>query len=178
MTPRPMHRQDRQLPQEEAWALLTQGTYGVLSVVGDEGWPYAVPMHYTVMDGQIYLHCAKTGYKLDAIARDDRVCFTVTLREELVQDHATSLYESVVVLGRAALVTDQATGRILGAQMVCPWPIWWMPWAASPRTCGTSTSPGGGRTPPFWSSAPSTSLARPSGTSAPSSSGCEGRPFL
>ena len=109
MTPRPMHRQDRQLPQEEAWALLTQGTYGVLSVVGDEGWPYAVPMHYTVMDGQIYLHCAKTGYKLDAIARDDRVCFTVTLREELVQDHATSLYESVVVLGRAALVTDQAT---------------------------------------------------------------------
>ena len=120
MTPRPMHRQDRQLPQEEAWALLTQGTYGVLSVVGDEGWPYAVPMHYTVMDGQIYLHCAKTGYKLDAIARDDRVCFTVTLREELVQDHATSLYESVVVLGRAALVTDQATGRILGAQMVCP----------------------------------------------------------
>ena len=43
--------------------------------------PYAVPMHYTVMDGQIYLHCAKTGYKLDAIARDDRVCFTVTLRE-------------------------------------------------------------------------------------------------
>lgn len=96
MTPRPMHRQDRQLPQEEAWALLTQGTYGVLSVVGDEGWPYAVPMHYTVMDGQIYLHCAKTGYKLDAIARDDRVCFTVTLREELVQDHATSLYESVV----------------------------------------------------------------------------------
>ena len=72
MTPRPMHRQDRQLPQEEAWALLTQGTYGVLSVVGDEGWPYAVPMHYTVMDGQIYLHCAKTGYKLDAIARDGR----------------------------------------------------------------------------------------------------------
>ncbi|MFQ8985078.1 MAG: pyridoxamine 5'-phosphate oxidase family protein [Evtepia sp.] len=51
MTPRPMHRQDRQLPQEEAWALLTQGTYGVLSVVGDEGWPYAVPMHYTVMEG-------------------------------------------------------------------------------------------------------------------------------
>ena len=73
MTPRPMHRQDRQLPQEEAWALLTQGTYGVLSVVGDEGWPYAVPMHYTVMDGQIYLHCAKTGYKLDAIARDGYV---------------------------------------------------------------------------------------------------------
>lgn len=105
MTPRPMHRQDRQLPQEEAWALLTQGTYGVLSVVGDEGWPYAVPMHYTVMDGQIYLHCAKTGYKLDAIARDDRVCFTVTLREELVQDQAThqaALAHLVDALGRVS----------------------------------------------------------------------------
>ena len=171
MTPRPMHRQDRQLPQEEAWALLTQGTYGVLSVVGDEGWPYAVPMHYTVMDGQIYLHCAKTGYKLDAIARDDRVCFTVTLREELVQDHATSLYESVVVLGRAALVTDQATHQAALAHLVDAL-------GRVSRTCGTSTSPGGGRTPPSWSSAPSTSLARPSGTSAPSSSGCEARPFL
>ena len=41
MTPRPMHRQDRQLPQEEAWALLTQGTYGVLSVVGDENQMHA-----------------------------------------------------------------------------------------------------------------------------------------
>ena len=55
---------------------------------------------------------------LDAIARDDRVCFTVTLREELVQDHATSLYESVVVLGRAALVTDQATHQAALAHLV------------------------------------------------------------
>ena len=43
MTPRPMHRQDRQLPQEEAWALLTQGTYGVLSVVGMRDGPTPSP---------------------------------------------------------------------------------------------------------------------------------------
>ena len=46
------------------------------------------------------------------------MCFTVTLREELVQDHATSLYESVVVLGRAALVTDQATHQAALAHLV------------------------------------------------------------
>lgn len=118
MTPRPMHRKGRQLSLEDAWSLLRQGTYGVLSVVGDEGWPYAVPMHYTVMDGQLYLHCAKTGYKLDAIARDDRVCFTVVAREELVPAHATALYESVVVLGRASLVTDEAVHRAALARLV------------------------------------------------------------
>ena len=109
-------------------------------MVGDEGWPYAIPMHYTVMDGQIYLHCAKTGYKLDAIARDDRVCFTHP-PGELVQDHATSLYESVVVLGRAALVTGQAThsGRP-GPSGGCPGPR--LPRPAGPvhRPAGQNTA--------------------------------------
>ena len=76
-------------------------------------------MHYTVMDGQIYLHCAKTGYKLDAIARDDRVCFTVTLREELVHEpRHLPVRERGRALGRAALVTDQATHQAALAHLV------------------------------------------------------------
>ena len=101
MTERPMRRKDRRLSAADGRAILAKGTHGVLSVVGDGGWPYAVPMNYTVMGTQIYLHCARAGYKLDAIARDDRVCFTVVTQAQVIPAHITTLYESVVVLGRA-----------------------------------------------------------------------------
>ena len=107
MTEQPMRRKDRQLSAADARAILAKGTHGVLSVVGDGGWPYAVPMNYTVMGTQIYLHCARAGYKLDAIARDDRVCFTVVTQAQVIPAHITTLYESVVVLGRAQVVTAE-----------------------------------------------------------------------
>jgi len=107
MTERPMRRKDRQFSAADARAILAKGTHGVLSVVGDGGWPYAVPMNYTVMGTQIYLHCARAGYKLDAIARDDRVCFTVVTQAQVIPAHITTLYESVVVLGRAQVVTAE-----------------------------------------------------------------------
>lgn len=106
MTFRPMRRQDRQLSNQEAWTLLNENDHGILSVIGDEGWPYAVPMNYILSQGALYLHGAREGHKLDAIARDDRVCFTVVAQAQLVPDHITTCYESVVVFGRASLVED------------------------------------------------------------------------
>lgn len=103
---RTMHRQDRSLPQEECLELLKQGTHGILSVVGDEGWPYAVPMNYVELNGCLYLHCAKAGYKTDAITRDERVCFTVVTRADVLPTQITTVYESVIVLGRATIVED------------------------------------------------------------------------
>lgn len=110
---RPMRRKDRQLDEAEALTLLGKGTYGILAVAGDEGWPYAVPMNYVLSNGLLYLHCARAGYKLDAIRRDERVCFTVVLRDELVPAHITTLYESVIVQGTARIVEDE--GEALAA---------------------------------------------------------------
>lgn len=106
MTERPMRRKDRQFSAADARAILAKGTHGVLSVVGDGGWPYAVPMNYTVMGTQIYLHCARAGYKLTPLP-DDRVCFTVVTQAQVIPAHITTLYESVVVLGRAQVVTAE-----------------------------------------------------------------------
>lgn len=104
MTDKPMHRKDRQLSQEEAWKALAQGTHGVLCLAGEDGWPYGVPMNYVLLDGSLYLHCARSGYKLEAIARDQRVCFTVVTKAQVIPEHITTLYESVMVLGRAYVV--------------------------------------------------------------------------
>ena len=116
MTERPMRRKDRQFSAADARAILAKGTHGVLSVVGDGGWPYAVPMNYTVMGTQIYLHCARAGYKLDAIARDDRVCFTVVTQAQVIPAHITTLLRTqpLQITGKASRSYVPVTQRMAG----------------------------------------------------------------
>ena len=65
---RPMRRFKQQISDEECREILISEPRGVLSVIGDEGYPYGVPMDhwYSEADGRIYFHCAKEGHKLDA----------------------------------------------------------------------------------------------------------------
>ncbi len=118
MEHRPMRRKDRQLPLEEAWSILKENDYGILAVTGDEGWPYAVPMNYFVRNEALYLHCAQEGHKLDAIAKDDRVCFTVVAQHDLIPSQITTVYKSAVVFGRASLVDDQTERLSLLASLI------------------------------------------------------------
>ena len=41
---REMRRKKQLLPEEEAIAILKEGTFGVLALSGDGGYPYAVPI--------------------------------------------------------------------------------------------------------------------------------------
>ena len=93
---RPMRRAARKTEQKDAEAFLTHAPYGVLSVTGDGGYPYAVPLNFVYADGCIYFHCAKTGHKIDAIQKDNRVCFCAVSHEE------------VIPFARAHIVKDEA----------------------------------------------------------------------
>ena len=63
-----IRRQDRLLTAEEAYTLLKEGEYGVLSMITPEGTPYGVPVNYVWDgDGAIYIHCASDGRKLNCI---------------------------------------------------------------------------------------------------------------
>ena len=62
---RPMRRSRQLLTPEQAWALLEKGSYGVLAVQGDGGWPYAVPLNYACCGRSIYFHCAKVQFTRD-----------------------------------------------------------------------------------------------------------------
>ena len=76
---RPMRRFKQQLSDPDALEVLKQAKRGVLSVIGDNGWPYGIWLnpHYRKEDGRIYFHGAKEGHKIDALCKDDRVSFTV-----------------------------------------------------------------------------------------------------
>ena len=105
---RPMRRWKQQLSDEECAALLKNTPRGILSVLGDDGYPYGIPMNhwYCEADGKLYFHGAKEGHKIDAISKCDKVSYCVH-DEGYREDGQWPLHiKSVVVFGRIQPVTD------------------------------------------------------------------------
>lgn len=102
-----MRRIKQQLTQEECEKILERGRTGVLAVLGDDGYPYTVPINYYYTDGKIYLHCAKSGHKLDAIRSNPKVSFCVVERDDILQEKFTTLFKSAVAFGKAEILADK-----------------------------------------------------------------------
>ena len=62
---REMRRKHQQLAEEESIAILEKATAGTLALLGDNDYPYAVPISYVYHDGKLYFHSALTGHKVD-----------------------------------------------------------------------------------------------------------------
>ncbi len=103
---REMRRRDRELSQAEAMDILERGDYGVLATIGENGYPYGVPLNYVYSKGKIYFHCAGEGHKTDNIAYDNRVSFTVVTRHEPIPDKFSTRFESAIVFGTAVKISD------------------------------------------------------------------------
>ena len=110
---REMRRKRQRLSIDVCAEILNRNTSGVLSVSGDDGYPYAVPLSYVYDGVALYFHCAKSGHKLDAIARNEKVSFCVIDRDEIVPEKYTTYYRSVILFGRAKIITDN--GEMLSA---------------------------------------------------------------
>jgi uncharacterized protein len=108
---REMRRKRQVLSEEETISMLDSCTSGVLAVHGDDGYPYAVPLSFAYEDDKLFFHAATVGHKLDAIARDDKVSFCVIATDDVVQSTFTTHFRSVIVFGRARVVTDDAEKR-------------------------------------------------------------------
>ena len=101
-----MRRFKQELPREETLSLLRKEKRGVLAVHGDDGYPYAVPMDFVLLDGAIYFHSAGEGHKLDALRRDEKACFTVYGNEWQEPGAWWNHVSSAVIFGALAVVTD------------------------------------------------------------------------
>ena len=105
---REMARVKQHLPQEEIAEILTKEKRGVLSVLGDEGYPYGLPINhwYCPEDGHIYFHSAGFGHKIDAMRACDKASFCVYDVGEPAPGEWWSLVRSVIVFGRLKAVED------------------------------------------------------------------------
>ena len=101
---REMRRKDRQVENTVGIKLLEKCEYGVLSVLGDDDYPYGVPMNYAYEDGCIYLHGFLDGHKIDAITKHPKVCFTVVEDVEILPDQVSTNYTSVIAFGKASII--------------------------------------------------------------------------
>lgn len=103
-----VRRRDRLLSEQRATELIRIAEYGVLSMIDEDGQPYAIPVNH-VWDGEdsLYIHCAPEGKKLRAIAKNPNVCLCIVGDVNLLPSKFTTEYESVVIRGLARIGLDE-----------------------------------------------------------------------
>jgi uncharacterized protein len=105
---REMRRKGQQLSDAETIGILLSCTSGVLAVSGDDDYPYAVPLSFAYREGKLLLHCAYAGHKIESITKHNKVSFCVIERDQVVPEEFTTYYRSVIVFGRARILTEDS----------------------------------------------------------------------
>ena len=105
---RELLRQNKKLSVKDCIHILKTETRGVLSVLGDNDYPYGMPMNhwYNEEDGNIYFHCGKVGHRLDALKKHDKVSFCTYDNGYRNEGEWALNVKSVIVFGRIEIVDD------------------------------------------------------------------------
>ena len=113
-----MRRHRQQLSQEESISIIERATSGTLALLGDEDYPYAVPISFVYHDGCLYFHSAVEGHKIDAIRRHDKASFCVIDQDDVHGEQYTTFFRSVIAFGHISIIEDEdekiAAARMLG----------------------------------------------------------------
>ncbi|MBQ9263376.1 MAG: pyridoxamine 5'-phosphate oxidase family protein [Clostridia bacterium] len=104
-----MTRKNKQLPSEVCIEVLKSENRGVLSVLGDGGYPYGTPMnhYYNDADGCLYFHCGKQrSHRTDALKACERASFCVFDQGYRNEGDWALNIKSVIVFGRIQIIDD------------------------------------------------------------------------
>jgi nitroimidazol reductase NimA-like FMN-containing flavoprotein (pyridoxamine 5'-phosphate oxidase superfamily) len=106
---RPLVRKNKELPPEDCLELLRREKRGVLSVLGDGGYPYGTPMNhfYNDEDGKLYFHCGKIGHRLDALRANDKASFCCIGQGTQIPGSWALQVKSVIAFGRIEIIDDK-----------------------------------------------------------------------
>ena len=109
-----IRRKDRILDEKRAIELLLTAEYGFLSLGESEnGYAYGIPISfaYDLKDNALYFHCAPEGHKLENMKRNNKVSFCVVGNTQVLGEKFTTLYESVMVFGKADMDSTEKDKR-------------------------------------------------------------------
>jgi nitroimidazol reductase NimA-like FMN-containing flavoprotein (pyridoxamine 5'-phosphate oxidase superfamily) len=108
-----LRRADRMMPDDRARQFLQRGFSGRLATIGDDGYPYCVPLLYVCMDDQVFVHTTLArGHFRSNIDREPRICFEVDEPDQVFdygrfECDSGLAYSSVILFGRIRVVDER-----------------------------------------------------------------------
>lgn len=108
---REMRRKKQALSEKDCAAVLNRGTSGVLALLGEEGYPYAVPLSYVYDGEKLYFHSAKSGHKLDAVRSNPKASFCVIDQDQIIPEEYTTYFRNVIAFGTVRIVEEEEEKR-------------------------------------------------------------------
>ncbi len=105
---RPLKRIKQQLSEDECKEILLNEPRGVLSVIGDDNYPYALPInfYYDATENKIYFHTGKEGHKLDSIKKNNKASFCVYNKGYHKGNHWSLNIKSVIIFGKISIMEN------------------------------------------------------------------------
>lgn len=108
---RAMRRAKQQLSDAQAEEILDRGSSGVLALLGEGEYPYALPISYVYSQGKLFFHSALTGHKIDALRAHGKASFCVVAQDDVLPEQYTSAYKSAIAFGRVRVIEDEGEKR-------------------------------------------------------------------
>ena len=109
-----LRRTDRMMSDARACAMVERGFSGRLATVGEDGYPYCIPLLYIRMDGEVYVHTGSgRGHFRTNVEREPRVCFELDEPDQVFdygrfECDSGLAYQSVILFGKIRIVEDRA----------------------------------------------------------------------
>ncbi len=106
---RELVRINRKIPEEECRRILKEELRGVLSLIGDGGYPYGMPLnhYYNEEDGKLYFHSGMKGHKIDALKQNPKASYCVMDKGYRNEGEWALNIKSVIVFGQIEIIEDK-----------------------------------------------------------------------
>lgn len=104
---RAIKKESNALSNEQSLEILKNNNTAVLGLIGDDGYPYGVPIHYAYKNDMIYLHSSAKGHKLDSISNNPKACLTIIAKNDPIPNKFTTNYQSIIIFGKATVQTEE-----------------------------------------------------------------------
>jgi hypothetical protein len=74
-----MRRKEKLMSKYDTIKIIKEAEYGTLASIGENGYPYSVPLNYAYENDLIYFHSAPEGNKIENIKFNNKVFFSCEL---------------------------------------------------------------------------------------------------
>lgn len=95
------------LTEQECQMILSEKDTAVLSLIGEDDYPYGVPLNYIYSNGRIFIFSAEEGYKIDCMKKRAKASLTVIAKNESIQGKLSSNYESIIAFGQVKIIDNK-----------------------------------------------------------------------